>query len=53
MCSLVGAHFLQVLIERVRESCRQEVVMGIICQAGAVEGIFEVLEGKRIVEDVG
>ena len=27
--------------------------MGIVGQTGAVEGVFEVLEGERVVEDVG
>ena len=43
MRDLVGGDFFQILIKGIREARRQEVGMGVIGQAGAIKGIFEVL----------
>lgn len=53
MGCLIDRDFLQVLIKRIGEAGRQEVVAGVIRQAGAIKGIFEVLQGQGVVENVG
>jgi hypothetical protein len=53
MGGLICRDFLQVLIKRVGKARRQEIVTGVIGEAGAVKSIFKVLQGEGIVENVG
>lgn len=53
MRRLISAHFLQILVEGVWESGGEEVGVGVVCKSGAVKGVFKVLEGEGVVEDVG
>jgi hypothetical protein len=41
------------LVKRVGKARRQEIVAGVIGEAGAVKGIFKMLQGEGIVENVG
>ena len=50
---LVRGDFLQVGIEGRVEAAGCEVGLGEVGQSFSVEGVFQVLEGESIVEDVG
>lgn len=50
---LVGGDLLQVGVEGGVEAAGGEVGLGEVLQALLVEGVFEVLEGEGVVEDVG
>ena len=53
MGRLVRGDFLEVGVEGGVEAGGLEVGLGEIFEAVAVEGVFKVLEGEGVVEDVG
>ena len=51
MAGLIGSNLLQVLVEGVGEAGSDELGLGVVLETLAVEGVLEVLEGERVVED--
>lgn len=53
MNGLVVRHFLEVGVEGVCEAGGNELGLSVVCETFAVELVFEVLQSKSIVQDVG